>query len=118
MRQTWSILTLALILALALADVGSASSVVFTKGGNVWRSSADGRHQSKLTRDGGYSSPSQDDRGRVYAIQRGRFVRLTARGRRSGNVTAYGPWEAQVSPDGSRIAYWRGIQRLDAPVGG
>jgi hypothetical protein len=33
-------------------------------------------------------------------------------------VTAYGPWEAQVSPDGSRIAYWRGIQRLDAPVGG
>jgi|SRR5215204_178228 len=84
MRQTWSILTLALILALALADVGSASSVVFTKGGNVWRSSADGRHQSKLTRDGGYSSPSQDDRGRVYAIQRGRFVRLTARGRRIG----------------------------------
>ena len=36
----------------------------------------------------------------------------------SGNVTAYGPWEAQVSPDGKRIAYWRGIQRLDAPVGG
>ena len=122
-------LPLALILALALADVASASSIVFTKGGNVWRSSADGRHQSKLTRDGGYSSPSQDDRGRVYAIQRGRFVRLTPRGRRlgapfsaavgrSGNVTAYGPWEAQVSPDGSRIAYWRGVQRLDAPVGG
>jgi hypothetical protein len=37
---------------------------------------------------------------------------------RSGNVTAYGPWEAQVSPDGKRIAYWRGVQRLDAPVGG
>jgi hypothetical protein len=37
---------------------------------------------------------------------------------RSGNVTAYGPWEAQVSPDGRRIAYWRGIQRLDAPMGG
>jgi hypothetical protein len=33
-------------------------------------------------------------------------------------VTAYGPWEAQVSPDGRRIAYWRGIQRLDAPTGG
>ena len=33
-------------------------------------------------------------------------------------MTAYGPWEAQVSPDGSRIAYWRGIQRLDAPMGG
>jgi hypothetical protein len=37
---------------------------------------------------------------------------------KSGNVTAYGPWEAQVSPDGKRIAYWRGIQRLDAPSNG
>jgi hypothetical protein len=129
MRKTWSMLALALILPLALADAAGASSIIFTKGGNVWRSSPDGRHQAKLTRDGGYSSPSQDDRGRVYAIQRGRFVRLTPRGRRigarfnaavgrSGNVTAYGPWEAQVSPNGRRIAYWRGIQRLDAPVGG
>ena len=33
-------------------------------------------------------------------------------------MTAYGPWEAQASPDGKRIAYWRGIQRLDAPIGG
>ena len=67
--------------------------------------------RGRLTRDGGYSSPSQDDRGRVYAVQRGRFVRLSRGGRRigapfnaavgrSGNVTAYGPWEAQVSPDG------------------
>ena len=58
---------------------------------------------------------AQDDRGRVYAIQRGPFVRLSRAGRRvgppsarrsarSGNVTAYGPWEAQVSPDGKQIA--------------
>ncbi len=91
--------------------------------------SPDGGHQVRLTRDGAYSTPSQDDGGRVYAVQRGRFVRLTRRGRRvgapfgaavgrSGNVTAYGPWEAQVSPDGSRIAYWRGVQRLSAPAGG
>ena len=129
MRQKWSLLALTAILTLGMVDAAAASSIVFTKGGNVWRSSSDGRHQTRLTRDGGYSSPSQDDRGRVYAIQRGRFVRLTPKGRRigarfnaavgrSGNVTAYGPWEAQVSPDGSRIAYWRGIQRLDAPVGG
>lgn len=129
MKKRWSLLALTAILTLAVVDAASASSIVYTKGGNVWRSSPDGRHQAKLTRDGGYSSPSQDDRGRVYAIQRGRFVRLSPRGRhigapfnaavgRSGNVTAYGPWEAQVSPDGSRIAYWRGIQRLDAPIGG
>ncbi len=129
MKKKWSLLALTAILTLAVVDAASASSIVYTKGGNVWRSSPDGRHQARLTRDGGYSSPSQDDRGRVYAIQRGRFVRLSPRGRhigapfnaavgRSGNVTAYGPWEAQVSPDGSRIAYWRGIQRLDAPMGG
>jgi hypothetical protein len=122
-------LALALTAALLAADTSSASSIVFTKGGNVWRSSPDGGHQTRLTRDGGYSSPSQDDRGRVYAVQRGRFVRLSRGGRRlgapfsaavgrSGNVTAYGPWEAQVSPDGKRIAYWRGIQRLDAPTNG
>jgi hypothetical protein len=129
MRQRWLTVALTVALALGVADAAAASSIVYTKGGNVWRSSPDGRHQAKLTRDGGYSSASQDDRGRVYAIQRGRFVRLSPRGRRigarfnaavgrSGNVTAYGPWEAQVSPDGSRIAYWRGIQRLDAPLGG
>ncbi len=129
MKKKWSLLAVTAILTLAVVDGAAASSIVYTKGGNVWRSSPDGRHQARLTRDGGYSSPSQDDRGRVYAIQRGRFVRLSARGRhigapfnaavgRSGNVTAYGPWEAQVSPDGSRIAYWRGIQRLDAPMGG
>jgi hypothetical protein len=58
---------------------------------------------------------ARDDRGGVYAIQRGRFVRLSRAGRRvgapfsaavgrSGNVTAYGPWEAQVSPHGKQIA--------------
>ena len=120
---------LALSLSVAVTSSADAASIVFTKRGDVWRSSANGAKKVRLTRDGGYSSPSQDDRGRVYAIQRGRFVRLTKRGRkigrpfnaavgRSGNVTAYGPWEAQVSPDGSRIAYWRGIQRLGAPVGG
>ena len=45
---------------------------------------ADGARLEQLTRDGGYSSPSQDDRGRVYAIQRGRFVRLARNGRRIG----------------------------------
>lgn len=122
-------LAIALTAVVLVADAASASSIVFAKGGNVWRSAPDGGHQKRLTRDGGYSSPSQDDRGRVYAIRRGRFVRLSRTGRRigrpfnaaigrSGNVTAYGPWEAQVSPDGRRIAYWRGIQQLGAPVGG
>ena len=88
-------LALALTAALLAADASSASSIVFTKGGNVWRSSPDGQQQARLTRDGGYSSPSQDDRGRVYAIQRGRFVRLSARGRHIG-----APFNAAVGRSG------------------
>ena len=84
-------LALALTAALPAADASSASSIVFTKGGNVWRSSPDGRHQARLTRDGGYTSPSQDDRGRVYAIQRGRFVRLSPRGGASARPSTP-PW--------------------------
>jgi hypothetical protein len=129
MKKAWIVAVLGLTLSVAATSSAEAASIVFTKGGNVWRASADGAHVKRLTRDGGYSSPSQDDRGRVYAIQRGRFVRLTAGGRRigrpfnaavgkSGNVTAYGPWEAQVSPNGKRIAYWRGIQQVGAPVNG
>jgi Skp family chaperone for outer membrane proteins len=44
-------LALSLTAALLAADASSASSIVFTKGGNVWRSSPDGRHQARLTRD-------------------------------------------------------------------
>ena len=73
-------LALALTAALLAADASSASSIVFTKGGNVWRSSPDGRHQTRLTRDGGYSSPSQDDRGRVsVASLEGPVYRLVRR---------------------------------------
>jgi hypothetical protein len=129
MKKAWIVAVLALTLSVASTSSADAASIVFTKGGNVWRASADGAHVKRLTRDGGYSSPSQDDRGRVYAVQRGRFVRLTVKGRRigrpfnaavgrSGNVTAYGPWEAQVSPNGKRIAYWRGIQNVGAPANG
>jgi hypothetical protein len=41
-------LALALTAALLAADASHAS-IVFTKGGNVWRSSPDGRHQARLT---------------------------------------------------------------------
>ena len=65
-----ALLSIAMTMGLVGMDTAHASSIVYTKGGDVWRSSPDGRHQTRLTRDGGYSSPSQDDRGRVYAVQR------------------------------------------------
>jgi hypothetical protein len=35
-----------------IASSADAASIVFTKGGSVWRSSADGTHVKRLTRDG------------------------------------------------------------------
>ena len=54
-----------------MVEAGSASSVVYTKGGNVWRSSPDGQHQKRLTRDGGYSTPSRGCTGTPKRIARG-----------------------------------------------
>src|SRR5512132_2952075 len=94
-----AVLSVALTMGLITMDAAHASSIVYTKGGDVWRSSPDGRHQSRLTRDGGYTSPSQDDRGRVYAIQRGRLVRLSPKGRRIG-----APFNAAVGRSGNVTA--------------
>jgi hypothetical protein len=113
----------------ATPPVADASSIVYVKKGDVWLSSPDGKSRFRVTRGGGYESPTQDDRGRIVALRSGRFVRMTRTGRllsrpfaaavgRSGNVTAFGPWDPEVSPDGSKIAYWRGGRRDDAPLGG
>jgi hypothetical protein len=81
-------LSVAATFAILAADTARASSIVYVKSGNLWPSSPDGRHQKRLTRDGGYSIPSQDDCGRVYAVQRGRFVRLARGGRHIGKPLA------------------------------
>jgi hypothetical protein len=44
MKQRWLTVALTVALTLGLADAAAASSIVYTKGGNVWRSSPDGRH--------------------------------------------------------------------------
>jgi hypothetical protein len=53
-----ALLSIVLTMSLVAMDTAHASSIVYTKGGDVWRSSPDGRHKTRLTRDGGYSSPS------------------------------------------------------------
>jgi hypothetical protein len=43
-------LSLAITVAALATDAASASSIVYTKGGDVWRASPDGREQARLHR--------------------------------------------------------------------
>src|SRR3954447_3156478 len=109
--------------ALCLAFSGSAlaDSIVYVSNGNVWLTSPDGARSYQVTFDGGYDSPSQADDGTIVAVQRRQIVRMDRSGRRIGAPVAamgtdpgaggqefYGPYEARVSPDGRKVAYWYG----------
>jgi len=115
---------LCLLLLGVLAAPAAADSLVYTKDGNVWTAGADGSSQAQLTRDGSpqtpYGTPSQADDGTVLAVRGSRFVKLDRSGRQTGTfgsvltdkpdvINAYGPWDAKLSPDGSKVAYWLGI---------
>lgn len=110
-------LAAALVAALILPAAASADSIVYIKGGNVWLSSPDASKQYQVTFDGGYSSPSQSNDGTIVSIQNKQFVRMDRSGHVLSRIDAigtgsnpnfYGPYEARISPDGSKIAYWFG----------
>jgi hypothetical protein len=103
------------------AGPASADSVVYAKDGDLYLTSPDGSKGYRLTYDGGYSSPSQADDGTIGAIVNRQLVRLDRSGRRIGqpvdvvgsdrsNRAVAGPYEARLSPDGRRFAYWFYVQ--------
>ena len=103
--------------ARALPAAASAESIVYVKDGNVWLSSPDASKQYQVTFDGGYSSPSQANDGTIAAIRAKQLVRLDRSGHQLSAIDAMGtgnnpnfvgPYEARISPDGSKIAYWFG----------
>src|SRR5689334_14017999 len=108
---------LAALAALAIPAAASADSIVYLKDGNVWLSSPDASKQYQVTFDGGYSSPSQANDGTIAAIHAKQLVRLDRSGHvlstidavgSDGNPNFFGPYEARISPDGTKIAYWFG----------
>lgn len=93
-------------------------TLVFIRDDNVWIARPDGTGARPLTRDGTtrwpYRSPSQDDAGHVIVIAGGPahdrlFARMDQRGallqRFAPPVSSLNILFAQVSPDGSKIAY-------------
>jgi hypothetical protein len=103
------------------AGTAAADSVVYAKAGDLHLTSPDGSKGYRLTSDGGYSSPSQAADGTIGAIRDRQLVRLDRSGRRVGapvdvigsdrsNRAIAGPYEARLSPDGRRFAYWFYVQ--------
>ena len=95
-----------------------ASSLVYMKDGDVWLAAPDGSHESRLTNDRRHWSPSQADDGTLVAgFGNTAFVRMSRRGEQlgepvetflgapAGDGTFKGPWDAKVSPDGTKVAY-------------
>jgi hypothetical protein len=111
---------LSISLFLALAAPAAADSVVYTKDANVWVARPDGSEARQVTRDGGSQSPSQADDGTILAVRGDKLYKLDRQGRqlavfgsvltgKPGSIGAVGPFDARISPDGTKIAYWLGI---------
>jgi hypothetical protein len=108
----------ATLAALAVAaPAAHADSIAYIKGGNVFLSTTDGSREYQVTFDGGYSTVSQADSGRMVALRGDKLRHLE----RDGGVIAEiatpvsttsdpsmsfkGPFDPEISPDGRKVAY-------------
>jgi hypothetical protein len=113
-----------LALALLLPAAASADSIVYTKAANVWVAAGDGSGQRPVTKDGTgalpYQSATQADDGTILAQRGTRFLRMDRNGNVIANlrsvltdlplgINAVGPFDPEISPDGTKVAYWIGM---------
>lgn len=105
------------MIALGAPAVAQADSIAYVKAGNVFLATTDGAREYQVTFDGGYSTVSQADNGRMVALRGDRIRHLE----RDGTVIAdintpvsttqdpsmqfKGPFDPVISPDGRRVAY-------------
>lgn len=105
------------LLALGAPAAAQADSIAYIKAGNVFLATTDGAREYQVTFDGGYSTVSQADSGRMVALRGDRIRHLE----RDGSVIAdiatpvststdptlqfKGPFDPAISPDGRRVAY-------------
>jgi hypothetical protein len=101
------------VAALVVPAAASADSILFMKGGDVWLSSPDGADQFQVTSGGAYNYASQSESGAVIVASRENHLFVL---NRDGDVVRelptvigstlwHGPYEPQVSPDGTHVAY-------------
>jgi hypothetical protein len=132
--RTGAALALSCSALLAAPGAASADSIAYVKDGDVWLSTPDGGRQYQVTFDGGYSTVSQSDYGRIVALRGDRIVTVDSQGRtiHVDGTTRYdiltphsytmpgtqfrGPFDPVISPDGMKIAYsWYYTQYGETP---
>lgn len=101
----------------AAAAPAMADSVAYVKDGDVWLAATDGSRQYQVTADGGYSTVSQADSGRLVALRGDHIRHLERDGRVIADIVTpvsttsdpsmsfRGPYDPAISPDGTRVAY-------------
>ena len=104
-------------LALGAPAVAQADSIAYVKAGNVFLATTDGAREYQVTFDGGYSSVSQADNGRMAALRGDHIRHLERDGRVIADIATpvstttdptmqfKGPFDPAISPDGTRVAY-------------
>lgn len=113
----------ALAAAIAFPAAAAADSIVFVKGGNVHV--YEGNEARAITSGGNWESASQTDDGTIVAVRTSpgasgghmnrSVIRLTRDGEQIGgpgvpvrpDSSQNGPFDAKVSPDGTRVAFWK-----------
>ena len=118
MRTRIAIAALAAACCLAAAGPASADSISYIKDGNIWLTTPDGSRQYQVTNGGGYSYASQADDGTIIGLFGRRLHRIARDGRiladfatpvsgdtGPNNSHFKGPFDPQISPDGTKVAY-------------
>ena len=97
--------------------MAQADSIAYIKAGNVFLATTDGAREYQVTFDGGYSTVSQADSGRMVALRGDRIRHLERDGRVIADIATpvstttdptmqfKGPFDPAISPDGTRVAY-------------
>jgi hypothetical protein len=135
MRRWLVPVTLVALVGIA-SPPAAASSIVYVKGGDVWRYSTNGARKRVVVRAQGtsvFSAVTQDDRGRLWAVheparlgalqRRGATRRQGVQHRRYRDHAALrprsqpagfaGPLDPQVADDGRLLASWGILEQLD-----
>ncbi len=116
-RRTAGIAAAALAALAVAAPAAQADSIAYIKSGNVFLSATDGSREYQVTSDGGYSTVSQADSGRMIALRGDKLRHLERDGRVITEIATpvsttvdpsmafKGPFDPEISPDGRRVAY-------------
>src|SRR4051812_32370376 len=123
----------AVALSLAGAAPAAADSIAYIQGNDIWLATPDGARKQQVTHTGGYFFVSQADDGTMAPLVGGEKLQKLSR---TGQVLAefptyvsdgspvggpvtqfHGPFDPEISPDGSKIAFEYFNDTYDAAPG-